>query len=91
MNARFLLAACITLALAAPAFAQDAASPAAPGASDATAAAASDSAAKPAKKHHAKKHHAHAAGDPAHIDHSADHAPVPNPTESKVTLPASGP
>ena len=90
MNARFLLAACLTLALAAPAFAQDAASPAASGASDAPAAPASDAAAKPAKKHHAKKHHAHAAGDPMHIDHSMDHAPVANPTESKVAVPASG-
>lgn len=89
MKACFLLAASLTLALATSAFAQDA-SPASSAASDAPAPAASDAGAKPMKKHHAMHHHAHVAGDPAKIDHSADHMVV-NPPESKVTLPASGP
>jgi hypothetical protein len=96
MIVKSFLAASLTLAFAsATAFAQDAA-PAAPAAEPAAAAPAMAADAKPAKKamhHHKKKAmhhgHGHVPGDPAVIDHSADHLIV-TPTESKVNAPAGG-
>ena len=97
MNVRTLLAVSLTLAFAsATAFAQDAA-PADPAAAAPAAAPAMASDAQPAvapkhHRHHAAKHHAHGrahvAGDPAVIDHSADHMVV-TPTSTKINPPTN--
>jgi hypothetical protein len=99
MKVRILLATSLTLAFATCAFAQD--KPAADAAAPADASTPADASAMPADSmkgggmmHHAKKHHhakhhghGHVAGDPAVIDHSADHLVV-TPTSSKIAVPA---
>lgn len=96
MKTSLLLAASISLAFATCAFAQDDTSSTA-GSADTTASApvdqSADMAAKPSvkkthMKHSKKHHHAAVAGDPMHIDHSADHLVV-TPTVSHMTVPMS--
>ncbi len=84
-----LLAASLTLAFAAGAYAQDNTSTASNAPTDAASTApASKAVSKPhhhAMKHHAH-HHGHVPGDPAVIDRSDDHLIV-TPTETKITIP----